>query len=174
MYGYVKALHLIGVVSWFAGLLYVVRLYVYHAEAFARPEPERSTLARQFGVMERRLWYGITVPAMIVTVGFGLWLMILIRGWELPWFQLKLALVVALLAYHAYCGGLRKRLERAEGLSAPRPRGPHEGGTLFLVAIVCVAATKSPWAALWGSLGFLAHVGLVMLLIRAIRRRSPA
>ena len=71
MYLFAKALHIVGFVTWFAGLFYIVRLFIYHVEAAARPEPERSLLHAQFTLMERRLWLAITVPAMVITVVFG-------------------------------------------------------------------------------------------------------
>ena len=88
-YPYLKALHLVAVVSWFAGLLYIVRLFIYHVEAGTRPEPEKSLLQAQFALMEKRLWLGITTPAMVATALFGAWMAIRIRAWEAPWFQLK-------------------------------------------------------------------------------------
>src|SRR4051794_29089581 len=109
-YLYVKALHLVAVVSWFAGLLYIVRLFIYHVEAAGKPEPERSLLQTQFALMERRLWYGITCPAAIAAAGFGIYMMVRIRAWEAGWFQLKLALLACLVGYHLYCGKIRKDL----------------------------------------------------------------
>jgi len=88
-YLYIKALHLVAVVSWFAGLLYIVRLFIYHVEAAARPEAERAVLQAQFAIMERRLWYGITWPAFIATAVFGIWLMILRPRLRAHWFHLQ-------------------------------------------------------------------------------------
>ncbi len=107
-YLFAKALHMVGFVSWFAGLFYIVRLFIYHVEAAARPEPERSLLHAQFTLMERRLWLAITVPAMVITVVFGGWLgytylsaVPLATG---AWLLVKLGLVALLLAYHLLCG----------------------------------------------------------------------
>src|SRR5437868_728050 len=97
---YVLALHLVAVVSWFAGLLYIVRLFIYHVEAEARPEAEKSVLQAQFQIMERRLWYGITWPALIATAATGGTLMVLTHAWDAPWFQLKSGLLVLLFLYH--------------------------------------------------------------------------
>jgi len=71
----------VAVVSWFAGLLYIVRLFIYHVEAAARPEAERAVLQAQFAIMERRLWYGNHLAAFIATAVFGIWLMILVRAY---------------------------------------------------------------------------------------------
>jgi len=70
-YSYIKALHIIFVVTWFAGLFYIVRLFIYFAEAQEKPEPERSILQNQFRIMQKRLWYGITWPSAILTLIFG-------------------------------------------------------------------------------------------------------
>ncbi|MDR9488704.1 CopD family protein, partial [Salibacter sp.] len=70
---YIKALHIIFVVTWFAGLFYIVRLFIYHTEAEQRSEPEKSILQSQFRLMEKRLWYGITWPSAVLTMIFGIW-----------------------------------------------------------------------------------------------------
>lgn len=144
-YPYLKSLHLVFVVSWFAGLLYIVRLFIYHVEAAARPEPERRALEAQFALMERRLWYGITWPALVLTAVFGIWMMILIRAWEMPWFHLKLGLLALLFAYHFYCGKIRRDLAAgACRLGSKALRVWNEAATLLLFAIVFTAVTKSP------------------------------
>ncbi|MGH8650621.1 MAG: protoporphyrinogen oxidase HemJ [Burkholderiales bacterium] len=96
---WIKALHIIFMVAWFAGLFYLPRLFVYHAGATDRPSIER------FKVMERRLYYGIMAPGGILSVVFGLWLW-LGYEWSGGWLTAKLALVVALIAYHLWCGRL--------------------------------------------------------------------
>jgi putative membrane protein len=96
-----KALHIIFVVCWFAGLFYIVRLFVYAAEAQGRPEGERSVLLPQFLLMQRRLWFGITWPAMVGTWVFGLLMVAQVPGYlEQGWFQVKLVLVLLLTFYH--------------------------------------------------------------------------
>ena len=74
-WGYALALHIIFVVTWFAGLFYIVRLFIYHTEAEQKAEPEKSILQTQYKLMEKRLWYGITWPSMILTLIFGPWVM---------------------------------------------------------------------------------------------------
>jgi putative membrane protein len=96
----VKSLHLIFMVTWMAGLFYLPRLFVYHADATDRVSIER------FKVMERKLFWGITTPGGVLTVVFGLWLWL---GWfpgAGPWLHAKLCLVALLVAYHAWCGKL--------------------------------------------------------------------
>ncbi|MEO8143790.1 MAG: CopD family protein [Betaproteobacteria bacterium] len=96
----VKSLHLVFMVTWLAGLLYLPRLFVYHAQADDRISIER------FKLMERKLFWGIATPGGVLTVLFGLWLWL---GWFQGaglWLDVKLALVALLVAYHAWCGKL--------------------------------------------------------------------
>src|ERR1700759_4653400 len=99
MYNYIKALHIIFIVTWFSGLFYMVRLFIYHTEAADKQEPDRSILMGQFRVMIRRLWMGITWPSAILTLVFGPWMMILM-GAVPTWLLVKLCFVVGLYAYH--------------------------------------------------------------------------
>jgi putative membrane protein len=96
----VKALHIVFMVTWFAGLFYLPRLFVYHAQAGDRISIER------FKLMERKLFWGIATPGGVLTLAFGLWLWL---GWFRDaglWLHAKLALVALLVAYHAWCGKL--------------------------------------------------------------------
>jgi protoporphyrinogen IX oxidase len=171
-YPYLKSLHLVFVVSWFAGLLYIVRLFIYHVEAAARPEAERRVLEAQFALMERRLWYAIAWPALILSAAFGLSLMVLIRAWEQPWFQLKLGLLALLLGYHLYCGKIRKDLLRgACRLTSKRLRVWNEVATLLLFAIVFTAVTKSPLMAGKAMAWVLAVSALGIAVMAAVRKR---
>lgn len=174
-YPYLKALHLIAVVSWFAGLLYIVRLFIYHVETAARPEPERGAFHAQFTLMERRLWLGITWPAMVATASLGTWLMVLIHAYAFPWFHLKLGLLVLLIAYHLGCGRIRKNLAEGKNrLTSLQLRIWNEVATLLLFAIVFTAVLKSPTAA--GKAMFcvaaVAAIGVGTMSIARGRRRS--
>lgn len=170
-YPYIKALHLVAVISWFAGLLYIVRLFIYHVETAARPEPERAAFHAQFTLMERRLWFGIAWPAMIAAAVFGLWLMHLVRAWEQPWFHLKAGLLVLLVAYHLACGRIRKDLAAgACRLTSRQLRIWNEAATLLLFAIVFAAVLKSPSAAGKAMLGVLAFGALLVGVLTAFRR----
>src|SRR4028118_101745 len=104
-YSWFKAFHLIGVVVWFAGLFYLVRLFVYHAEASQEPEPDQTILKKQYELMEKRLYRIITTPGMLVTVAMAIGLLttepeVLKSGW----LHVKLGFVAALLVYLYYCG----------------------------------------------------------------------
>ena len=107
---WLKALHLIGVICWFAGIFYLPRLFVYHAMA------EDAVGIERFKLMERRLYRGIMTPSAVVAVAFGLWLVVLNWSYYFSafWFPLKLVLVSALIAYHVYCGFISRRFQRDE------------------------------------------------------------
>ena len=115
-YAWAKALHLVSVISLFAGLFYSVRLFIYHVEALEKPEHERAVLIPQYTLMERRLWLAIVNPALIGTTVFGLWLMWQIHAWTQPWFHVKLALLFLLFGYHGICSRIRRSQSRCEGL----------------------------------------------------------
>jgi len=173
----IKAVHLIGMVSWFAGLFYLPRIFIYSLEAQGRPELERRVLREQFEVMGRRLWYGITWPAMLVTLTFGLWLATLYDEWGRPWVIVKLCLVLALVGYHLVCGGIRKGLVAGTSRwTSHRLRLWNEVATVLLIAIVLVATLKSGafrWSVAVG-------VGVTMVALTAgvyayrLVRRAPA
>lgn len=155
-YLWAKALHLVSVVAWFAGLLYLGRLFIYHAEAFNKPEPERSMLIRQYALMERRLWRAITSPAAGATLLSGLWLLYLTEAWRLPWFHLKLALLVVLFAYHGASNRFRVDLEAGRARGVRFLRAWNEGATVLLFLIVFVAVFKRVAAVGYGLLAVAA------------------
>jgi len=137
---WVKAFHIIAVVTWFAGLFYLPRLFVYHASAEDRVGSER------FKVMERKLYYGITWPSMLAVVGLGLWL---ILGWHRSafahegWLHVKLVLVALLIAYHLYCGHLVKVFKEDRNTrSHVFYRWFNEAPVLILVAVVLLAVLR--------------------------------
>ncbi|NCX95999.1 MAG: protoporphyrinogen IX oxidase, partial [Chitinophagia bacterium] len=101
-YEYIKALHIIFIVTWFSGLFYMVRLFVYHAEAQVKPEPEKTILTQQFNIMILRLWRGITVPSSILTLILGLSLWHEYNHFNDPpdWLKIKLVFVMGLYLYH--------------------------------------------------------------------------
>lgn len=167
---YIKALHLIFVVTWFAGLFYMVRLFIYQVEAEDKPENEKQILQTQFKLMQKRLWYGITVPSAFGTLVFGLWLAELNNLWDSGWFQLKLGFVLALFLYHFQCGRIFKQLQ-ANNLkySSSQLRIWNEVATLLLVSIVFIATLKNSMDWIWGTVGFLGLAILLMLAIKAYK-----
>ena len=141
----VKALHIIFVVSWFAGLFYIVRLFIYHTEAQERDEQAKKILSDQFEIMEKRLWWIITTPAMILTIVFGVWMLLLIPAYLMTgWMHAKLGFVLLLLVYHFVCQKIMFDLKkgkfnwRSNGL-----RLWNEVATLALVVRVPVAMSRS-------------------------------
>ena len=170
MYLTAKAIHIIGFVSWFAGLLYMVRLLIYHAESAKKEEQERQILQTQFDLMQWRLWYIISWPAMVITLSAGTG-MLLILGQLDTWLHIKLGLLVGLIAYHCLCGHIRKQQKmRISKWSPYHLRVLNEGATLFLVAIVCVAVFKNALSALWGILTLLGLGVSMMIAIKLYRK----
>ena len=140
-----RALHLIGVVCWFAGLFYLVRLFIYHVEAFDEPEPKRSILTAQFALMSRRLWYAITVPAMFLTAITGASLVLGYHNLvQEPWLHVKFVFLALLFGYHYDCERIRKRLAKGERSHTSRQlRIYNEVATFLLVGIVFVAVSRN-------------------------------
>jgi len=144
-YYWFKAFHIIGIVVWFAGLFYLVRLFVYHAEAQEKPEPAQSILKKQYELMEKRLYNIITTPGMVVTVAMAIGLIstepeILKSGW----LHIKLLFVALLLVYHFWCGRIMKQLEKGENnWNGQKFRALNEAPTLLLVVIVLLAIFKN-------------------------------
>ena len=133
---WLKAVHIIFVVSWFAGLFYLPRLFVYHAQATDAPSNER------FKVMERKLYRGIMLPAMILTVASGLWLW-LGYGFAGGWLHAKMTLVAVLVAYHFWLRKLLGDFARdANRRSHVFYRWVNEAPTVLLVAIVILVVVK--------------------------------
>ncbi|MGB0521853.1 MAG: protoporphyrinogen oxidase HemJ [Flammeovirgaceae bacterium] len=140
-----KSVHIIGIVSWFAGLFYWVRIFIYHVEAEERPEEEKSVLQAQFALMEKRVYKIITNPAMVITLIAGVGMLYLRPGLlQLGWMHVKLTLVVLLIGYQHFCVSIMKKLEKGTNkLTGGQLRGINEIATLFLVAIVVLAVMKS-------------------------------
>src|SRR6202000_3468491 len=177
MYSYVKALHIIFIVTWFSGLFYMVRLFVYNTEANERREPEKGILQRQLGLMIRRLWFGITWPSAILTLIFGPWMMILLGGVP-TWLAIKLGFVVGLYAYHFSLQAIyRQQMKGIFRYSSQQLRIWNEVATIFLVAIVMLVVVKQSMSWAWGLLGLFLFVILLMSAIRIykiIRTRKGA
>lgn len=144
-YYWFKAFHLIGVVVWFAGLFYLVRLFVYHAEAELEPEPARGILKKQYEIMEQRLYSIITTPGMLVTVAMAIGLIStepeILKS---TWLHIKLAFVVLLIGYHHFCKKIMKKLAAGEcKLTGQQFRALNEAPTILLVLIVLLAVFKN-------------------------------
>ena len=165
---YIKALHIIFVVTWFAGLFYIVRLFIYNTEAGERPEAERSILRAQFSLMIKRLWLGITWPSAILTAIFGPWMWYQYSRFGIPdWLGVKLVFVVGLFAYHWTLHRLyRQQMRGVFRYSSQKLRVWNEVATVFLIAIVMLATVKQSMS--W-ALGLGGLIGLMAVLMAAIR-----
>lgn len=173
MYAYIKALHIIFIVTWFAGMFYIVRLFIYNAEAADKTEPEKTILQRQFSIMIKRLWLGITWPSAILTLVFGPWVMFN-GGWHKTlddesgrWLLIKICFVFLLYMYHFSLHAIYK--QQAAGVfrySSQKLRIWNEVATIFLVPIVMLATVKQSMSWLWGLIGL---IGFIIVLMSAIR-----
>ena len=162
----VKALHIIFVVSWFAGLFYIVRLFIYHTEAQEKEEVAKKILSDQYQIMEKKLWWIITTPAMVLTVVFGTWMILLNPNYYLHagWFHIKLAFIVLLLVYHFTCQKIMNDLKK--GIFKWKSNGLrmwNEVATLALVAIVFLVELQNNLDWIKGTLGFFGvAIGLMI------------
>jgi putative membrane protein len=167
-YLWFKTLHIVGVVVWFAGLFYLVRLFIYHQEAETLEQSLRSAFQEQYGLMERRLANIITTPGMVVAVVCAIGLLSVNPAWlKQGWMHAKLAFVAALLVYHWFCYRLMGQLQRAEcRWSGRQLRALNELPTLLLVVVVMLVVFKNQFptgAATW----FL--VALVVFMAASIQ-----
>lgn len=163
-YLYIKALHVIFVVCWFAGLFYMVRLFIYTKEANEKEEPAKSILTAQLTLMQQKLWFIITWPAGIGTFIFGIWMLILNPAiLTFPWMWLKLIFVGLLALYHLQCHAYYK--QQKAGIFKPssfKLRLFNELATIFLVAIVFLIIVRSTGGLVWGMLGLFIFAALLM------------
>ncbi len=174
-YFWFKAFHIIGVVVWFAGLFYLVRLFIYHVEANDEPEPAPTILKKQYELMEKRLLNIITTPGMVVTVACAIGLLVLSPELlKQGWLHAKLGFVALLLGYHFYCIRLMKQL--AAGTcrwSGQQLRGLNEAPTVMLVVIVLLVVFKNSFptdATVWVIFGMVvAMVATIQLYARKRR-----
>jgi len=174
MYFYIKALHIIFVVTWFAGLFYIVRLFVYSAEVNEKQEPERGILLKQFSIMQKRLWYGITWPSAILTLIFGTWMGFLFGS--LPsWLLAKLLFVLGLFIYHLFLHNIFRQQQKLNfRWNSQQLRIWNEVATLFLVAIVMLAVVKQLISFIWGILVLIAIGILLFAAIKIYKRFRKA
>jgi putative membrane protein len=168
MYLYIKSLHIIFVVTWFAGLFYIVRLFIYQTEALQKPEPEKSILHKQLSKMSRLLWNVITWPSAIITLILATSLLVLQPFWlQQPFMHIKLTFVFLLYLYHFSCHYIYKKLQKGEiKYSSTQLRIWNEVATLFLVAVVFLIVLKNELNWIWGTIGFIGFGILLMVAIK--------
>jgi len=170
MYNYIKALHIIFVVTWFSGMFYMVRLFIYNTEAGVKPSPAKEILRDQFGIMIKRLWWGITWPSAVLTLIFGGWMWYLL-GSTPGWLLVKLHFVIGLFAYHLSLQYLFNQQVKGEfRFSSTKLRIWNEVATIFLVAIVMLAVVKESMSWVRGVIGLILLGIILMLAIRIYKK----
>ncbi len=171
-YNYIKSLHLIFIITWFAGLFYIVRLFVYHIEANGKPSPEKEILIKQYKVMAYRLWYIITWPSAVLASIFAIILLLIMPEWlQQPWMHVKLAFVLLLYLYHLKCHQIYKQLQRDEvKYSNNFMRLWNEGATIILFAVVFLVILKNAFNWIFGVIGIIVFSVLIMLGFRFYKR----
>lgn len=175
-----KSLHIVGFVAWFAGLFYLVRMFVYHREAHDEVQPKRDILTQQFHLMEQRVYKIICNPAMMLTWICGL-AMIFLYGWEWfkvnSWLHIKLVLLLGLTYYHLWCKKMIIKLEKGDfSMSSHRWRLLNEVPTVFLLAIVLLAVYRNALDFAYALAGIMGFMILLMMGVRAYRKareRNP-
>jgi len=166
MYLYIKALHIVFVVTWFAGMFYLPRLFIYNVEAQNRPEVLREGLHEQFSIMIRRLLFGITWPSAVITLILGLTMWKLL-GTTPGWLIVKLVFVAGLYFYHISLHVIAmQQVKRVFKYSSQQLRIWNEVATIFLVAIVMLVVVKEKMSVVWGLAGLVLFVILLMSAIR--------
>jgi putative membrane protein len=168
MYNYIKALHIIFIVTWFSGMFYIVRLYIYNREANDKAEPERTILQQQFTIMIRRLWFGITWPSAVLTLIFGPWMWYQYSRWHMDnWLGIKLCFVIGLYAYHFTLHAIYKQQAKGEFKhTSGQLRIWNEVATIFLISIVMLAVVKQSMSLVWGLTGLALFIVLLMSAIK--------
>lgn len=178
-YQYIKALHLIFVITWFAGLFYVPRLFVYQIEASQKPEPERGILLKQLKLMTKRLWYIITWPSAILASIFAFWLLFLVPQWlQQDWMLVKIGFVLLLYAYHIKCHFIFKELQGdMVKWTSNQMRIWNEGSTIILFAVIFLVILRDAVNWIYGVVGIFLLGVILMLgfkLYQKIRGKDPS
>lgn len=177
-YNYIKSLHLIFVITWFAGLFYIPRLFVYQIEAFHKSAPEKEILGKQLKLMAKRLWTIITWPSAILAISFAVWLIILVPSWlEQSWMHVKLGFVIVLILYHIQTHNYYKQLQKdIVKKSSNFMRLWNEGATFILFAVVFLVILKNALSWIFGVIGIVVLGVLLMLgfkVYKRIRSKNP-
>ena len=163
MYLYLKALHIIFIVTWFSGLFYIVRLFIYNAEANEKQEPEKSILRNQFSIMIKRLWLGITWPSAVITLILGPLLIYINPAILDTWLWIKIGFVIGLYLYHYSLHVLYKQQNKNYfKYSSQQLRIWNEVATVFLISIVILVVVKQSLSVVWGLLGLVLFIFLLL------------
>ena len=183
----IKALHIIFMVSYFAGIFYLVRIFVYYKDTDAFESPKKEILREQYVFMARRLWNIITVPAFVLMTIFGVWMVfyyypnfpLLKITKPLPWFYLKIIFLIGLFIYHYWCWKKVLEIKDLNGKELPtanlKLRQSNEIATFLLFLIVFVAILKYPLALkYWWQLivGFFVIVFVIMMTVKLVNKKK--
>jgi protoporphyrinogen IX oxidase len=169
---YLKAVHIIFIVTWFAGLFYMPRLFVYIIEANDKTEPEKSILLKQLKMMASRLWYAITWPSAVITLAMGTSLLIDQPHWlSMGFMHLKLTLVFLLYCYHISLHVILNQLQKdAVKYTSQQMRMWNEVSTLFLISIVFLIVLKDALSMMWGLVGLVVVMIAIMIGIKLYKK----
>ena len=164
-YNYIKSFHLIFVITWFAGLFYIPRLFVYQIEASHKPSPDKEILGKQLKIMAKRLWNIITWPSAILATIFAVWLLILNPTLlQMPWMHVKLGFVFLLISYHLKTHQFYKQLQNGiVKKSSNFMRIWNEGATFILFAVIFLVLLKSAINWIFGVIGIFV-LGILLML----------
>ena len=171
-YFYIKSLHIIFVVTWFAGLFYTPRLFIYFIEASKKKNPDKNILMEQFKIMIYRLWYIITWPSSILATVFGVWLLILVPQWiGESWMIVKLGFVVILIFYHLKTHFIQKDL-RSDiiNYSSNFMRIWNEGSTLVLFSVVFLVSLKNSINWTYSIISLICFVIIILIFMKLYKK----
>lgn len=169
---YLKALHIVFVVTWFAGLFYMIRLFIYQTESYDKLEPERSVLIREYKRISKLLWYFIAWPSAVLTLVFG-WSLFFLYPAPVPiWLWVKLGLVSLLFGYQVYSHVIFKDLQHdITKHSSIWLRVWNEVATVLLVSIVFLVVLKNTLSMTWGLLGLVIFATVLMAAIQLYKKK---
>jgi putative membrane protein len=170
---YLKALHIIFIVTWFAGIFYMPRLFIYNTEAESKSSEAKKILHEQLEIMMKRLWYGITIPSAVLSLIFGP-LVMFNQGWHKilfveagRWLLIKLILVILLYLYFISLHKIfKQQMKGVYHYSSQQLRIWNEVATIFLVAIIMLAVVKQSMSLVWGLMGLVLFIIALMSAIK--------
>lgn len=170
-YLYAKSLHIIFIITWFAGLFYSVRLFIYHTEAHTKTSPEKEILQNQYKIMTKRLWYIITWPSAILASLFAFWMLYINPTLlDMPWMHVKLGFVVLLYMYHLVSHYMFKQLQNdVIKYTSTKLRLWNEIPTLILFSVVFIVVLKSAVNWIYGLIGIIIFGVLLMIAVRVYK-----
>ena len=171
-YPYLLSIHIIFVVCWMAGLFYMVRLFIYHTEAQAKPEPDRTILSNQFEIMESKLWWIITTPSMYLVIAAAISMLCIRPFWlQQPWMHVKLTFVAGLIVYHFICQNKMNQMRKGiYTWTSIQLRLWNELATLLLFAIVFLVVLKNAVNWIYGVVGIVALSIVLMMAVKIYKR----